>query len=145
MIADLRFHHTGILVRDIEASCREWVSRWCCRIESQVVHDPIQTANVQFLRQPGARQWIELICPDSPESKLAQAARKQPGLHHLCFESDDIESDLRAFSESGMLVVATPVPAVAFGGRRIAWLMGQDRVLTELVEDGPGPLRLSQL
>ena len=32
------------------------------------------------------------------------------------------------------MVIQEPTPAVAFGGRRIAWLMGDDRVLTELVE-----------
>jgi hypothetical protein len=35
-----------------------------------------------------------------------------------------------------MVVIHRPTPAVAFGGRRIAWLTGQDRLLIELIERG---------
>jgi len=34
----------------------------------------------------------------------------------------------------GCLVVAAPVPAVAFGGKRIAWLYAPTRQLLEFVE-----------
>jgi hypothetical protein len=34
------------------------------------------------------------------------------------------------------MIIAAPVPAVAFNGRRIAWLIGRDKLLTELVERG---------
>jgi len=37
----------------------------------------------------------------------------------------------------GFFLIAAPVPAVAFDGRRIAWLLGRDRSLVELVERGP--------
>jgi methylmalonyl-CoA/ethylmalonyl-CoA epimerase len=33
-----------------------------------------------------------------------------------------------------MLILHKPVPAVAFEGRRIAWLMGMDGIPIELVE-----------
>jgi methylmalonyl-CoA/ethylmalonyl-CoA epimerase len=35
-----------------------------------------------------------------------------------------------------MLLLQRPVPAAAFPGRRIAWLMGDDRLPVELVEEG---------
>jgi methylmalonyl-CoA/ethylmalonyl-CoA epimerase len=57
-------------------------------------------------------------------------------LNHLCYAVDDIAAACVFLREKGMLVIQEPVPAVAFPGRRIAWLMGTGNMLTELVEDG---------
>jgi hypothetical protein len=39
--------------------------------------------------------------------------------------------------ESACFVIQNPVPAVAFDGRFIAWLMTPDGLLIEIVERGP--------
>ena len=55
----------------------------------------------------------------------------------------DIERACEQLREQSMMLIAPPVPAVAFGGRRIAWLMDGGCFLVELVEAGPGPLCLA--
>ena len=77
---------------------------------------------------------IELVAPDRPESKLNAAVKKGGGINHLCHSTADIESACQFLQSEGMVIIQEPTPAIAFGGRRIAWLMGDDRVLTELVE-----------
>lgn len=47
---------------------------------------------------------------------------KRVGLHHICYEIDDLESGLQAASAAGFFIVSAPQPAVAFSGRRIAWV-----------------------
>jgi methylmalonyl-CoA/ethylmalonyl-CoA epimerase len=96
----------------------------------------LQTAFVQFLRLGSEVTLLELVAPDGPESKLSVAAKRSRGLHHVCFAVEDIHGTCKRLAEEGMVVVQEPVPAVAFRGRRIAWLMGRSRVLTELVEEG---------
>jgi methylmalonyl-CoA/ethylmalonyl-CoA epimerase len=60
--------------------------------------------------------------------------KKGGGLHHVCYEIDDLESGLRVALETGLVIAAPPAPAVAFGGRRIAWVCSKNRLLMELLE-----------
>jgi len=108
---------------------------------TDVVHDPIQTAYVRFLRLPGDPVFVELVSPDSEESKLAGALKKGGGLNHLCFATDDIERSWSLLRAQGLFPLQRPVAAAAFGGRRIAWFLGRDRMPVELVERG-GPGRV---
>lgn len=131
-----RLHHIGIAVRDLPAAAREMEALLGYRIRSGVIHDPVQTAQVQFLQQEGDPACVELVTPDGPSSRLVGAIKRGGGLNHLCYAVDDIEAACRRLAEGGMLVIHEPVAAVAFPGRRIAWLMGGAGVLTELVEEG---------
>lgn len=55
----------------------------------------------------------------------------------MCYEIDSLESALLKAQEAGYAVVARPTPAVAFGGRRIAWVCSKSRLLMELLERNP--------
>jgi methylmalonyl-CoA/ethylmalonyl-CoA epimerase len=67
---------------------------------------------------------------------LSNALRKGGGLNHLCYATNDIETACRLLRAEQMILLQAPVAAVAFPGRRIAWLMGGDRTPIELVEAG---------
>ncbi len=133
----LTLHHIGILVPDIGAAADQYVSRFGYRIVSEVIHDPVQTAHVQFLAGAEPAPCIELITPDGPTSKLSNALKKGGGLNHLCYVSPDIQDECRRLRAAGMLLLQSPVAAQAFPGRRIAWLMGRDGIPIELVEPEP--------
>ena len=135
----LNLHHIGIAVADISRTTEDYQVRLGCELVGGLFHDPVQTALIQFLRLPGDSVLIELVAPDGPESKLTAAVRKGGGINHLCHSTPDIEAACRLLVEQGMVIIQEPVPAVAFGGRRVAWLAGDDRVLTELVER-PAPI-----
>lgn len=141
----LRLHHIGRLVNDLATSAQEMESRLGYILESAIIEDPAQTALVQFLRQPGACLWLELITPNGPGSKLANALRRGGGLHHLCYEVDDIAAACERMREQTMLMLAAPVPAAAFEGRRIAWFMDRAGLLVELLESDEGPLSLASI
>jgi methylmalonyl-CoA/ethylmalonyl-CoA epimerase len=65
------------------------------------------------------------------------------GLHHLCFEVDDLDSQIRQMRASRSVLARAPLPAVAFDGRRIGWMLTPDRLLVEYLErerlDGSRP------
>jgi methylmalonyl-CoA/ethylmalonyl-CoA epimerase len=137
----LRFHHVGVVVQDIDAQRQFYVESLGYTVRTEVIHDPLQGAFVQFLALPGADHYVELVAPDGPESKLVRASRRGLPLHHLCYATPAIEASLRSLAAAGALVFQEPVPAVAFGGRRIAWLANEAGLLIELVEQGaPGEL-----
>jgi methylmalonyl-CoA/ethylmalonyl-CoA epimerase len=132
----MRLHHTGVVVRDIKRAAGDFVSLWGYRFASGIIHDPLQTAHVQFLSLGDDRPFLELVAPDGPGSKLSVSAKERQGPHHLCYAVSDIEGMCDRLRDYGLFLIQEPVPAVAFPGRRIAWLMDRNRVLTELVEEG---------
>lgn len=137
----LTLHHVGYAVPEIAPVAADYAERYGYEIVTPIIHDPTQTAFVQFVRLGGDSMFLEFVAPDSPNSKLANAVRKGGSLNHLCYAVDNIELTTNRLFESGMMILTAPVSAVAFGGRRIAWLMGRDRIPIELVERGkPGEL-----
>ena len=62
----LRLHHVGMFVADITAARRVYQDRFGYDVHGDVVHDPVQTAYVQFMRLPGDASFLEFIAPDGP-------------------------------------------------------------------------------
>ena len=136
MLADFRTHHVGVLVMDISASRRIYVDSLGYLVRTELFHDPLQTAFVQFLTLPGDSVLLELVGPDGPRSRLSNALKKGGGINHICYSVPDMTVALTALRENGFLVIHPPQPAIAFNGRAIAWLMNRDHLLVELVERG---------
>ncbi len=131
---NLRLHHVGILVKDIPQATADYASRFAYEVKSEVIHDSVQTAFVQFLKLPGESAYLEFVSPDGPASKLTNSLNRGGGLNHLCYATDDIDSACAELRARGMYLLQPPVAAAALPGRRIAWLMGRDRIPIELVE-----------
>jgi methylmalonyl-CoA/ethylmalonyl-CoA epimerase len=138
-------HHIGYLTGDLEAEAARWQADFGYECDGPVHTDPAQTAKVCFLRLPGADHWLELVTPDGPASKLANALRQQTAFHHLCYEVPDVIAAVATLRERGWLPLGSPAPAVAFGGRPVAWVMNERRALIEIVEAGPGPYQQKAL
>ena len=130
-------HHVGFLVQDLAAATAAQMSGFGYVKASEVIHDPTQTVYAQFLRLPGSPTFLELITPDGPQSKVANALRKNPGLHHVCYATTAIEAACEDLRAQGSFIVQQPTAAVAFPGRRVAWLVQGDKLLVELLEKGP--------
>lgn len=127
-------HHFGFVVASISESQTGFSRFYGGAPWSVTVHDPIQRVRVAFLQPPGGSAQIELVEPAADDSPVKRFLGKGGGLHHLCYEVPDIESTLEAARDSGAYVVSPPSPAVAFGGRRIAWVMTPERLLVEFLE-----------
>lgn len=127
----LRLHHVGIAVNSLQEGRRSY-ERLGFTDRSPVYRDSVQGVAVQFIR-PSSDVQIELIEPQSDDSPVMRFLDKHgPGLHHLCYEVEDIDAACAHFREQGAIIACPPVPAVAFEGRRIAFLY--DGNLFELVE-----------
>ncbi len=128
-------HHIGCVVDSIEnriESCR--VSLGSVSV-SQTFEDPIQRSRVAFLDlpTPGAVQ-LELVEPAAADSPVARFLEKGGGLHHLCYEVDDLQRQIQWMKSQRAVLIRSPKPAVAFGGRRIAWMRTRDSLLIEYLE-----------
>jgi methylmalonyl-CoA/ethylmalonyl-CoA epimerase len=130
----LRLHHIGYATAEIAPVAETYVARFGYERSTDVIHDPLQTALVQFLQLPGETTYLEFVAPDGPESKLAATAKRGGGLNHLCYSAAPLEDAIAHLEASGMKLISDPKPAVAFAGRRICWLLGADQLPIELVE-----------
>ena len=130
----LRLHHVGQAVAHIAPAAERLIRAFGYETVTPILHDPLQTAFVQFLRLPSESSYLELVAPDSPASKLTQVARRGGALHHLCYMAGPLEVEIARLEGLGLRLISEPKPAVAFAGRRICWLLGQDQVLTEIIE-----------
>ncbi len=128
-------HHLGFVVKSISDVAEEFAASISARWDGEITHDPIQRVRVAFVKPADLRNPVfELVEPASEASPVSNFLKKGGGLHHVCYEIDDLESGLSEARSAGLITIATPAPAVAFGGRRIAWVCSKRRLLVELLE-----------
>ena len=128
-------HHLGIAVKDIESALGFYQTALGFTVASQVYCDPIQKVKVCFLAsERGRNLTVELISPLEATSPVNGYLSKGIGAYHVCYEVEHLEEALEGLRAKGCVLVAAPVPAVAFNDRRIAWCLTPTRHLVELVE-----------
>jgi methylmalonyl-CoA/ethylmalonyl-CoA epimerase len=129
------FHHVGFVVASIEKSVKGFSESTESEWDGVVTHDPNQGVQVTFLRsKEAANPLIELVEPAGENSPVIPFLKKGGGLHHLCYEVDSLEKQLELIRSKGGLITRQPLPAEAFGGRRIAWVYTKNKLLIEYLE-----------
>lgn len=119
---EAEFEHIGLAVgkiEDVSAALKPIV-------------DPIQKVKIAFLNLNGIK--IELVAPNAEDSPVNGILEKKQTLYHLCYKVPDINVAIQEGKKSGFHCIATPVPAVAFDNKRIAWLYNRFFGLVEIVE-----------
>jgi len=128
----MRLHHAGFVVSSIPTGVEDFSKRLHATWDGKVTHDPRQRVKVCFLQVGDG--LIELVEPAGPDSPVGRFLEKGGGLHHLCYEVDDLDKQLDIMSARGTVITSPPLPAAAFGNRRIAWVMTGQRLLLEFLE-----------
>jgi methylmalonyl-CoA/ethylmalonyl-CoA epimerase len=129
------FHHVGYAVQSIAAIGEEFAKSLGSVWNGEIIHDPLQEAKVAFIfPSAGQAPSIELLEPAGGTSPLHKFLLKGGGLHHVCYEVDCLESQLQQSRSVGCLIVKKPLPAVAFDGRKIAWIYTPQKLLVEYLE-----------
>ena len=126
-----RFHHLGLACRDLARESASWTGLGY-RLEGEVFLDPLQKIRGCFLVGPGPR--LELLTPEGDGSPIEGYLARGTKIYHQAFETDAFASDLDGLTARGRKVTAGPIPAVAFGGRNIAFVLLPTLNLIELIE-----------
>jgi methylmalonyl-CoA/ethylmalonyl-CoA epimerase len=131
----LRLHHVGFVVASIAESMDEFVRSLAGSWDGKVFEDPHQKVKVAFLSTGPADAQIELVEPAEATSPVSRFLEEQGGgLHHVCYEVEDLEREMAKMRSHGAIIAKRPKPAVAFEGRRIAWVITSGKLLVELLE-----------
>ena len=127
-------HHVGLASRNALAESEEWQRTFGLAVVSDLVHDPVQDVRVLFLSDGTSGTLIELVEPASDQSTVGAFLKTTNRFYHVCYEVDDLDGAVREVRARGALIIQDPVPAAAFGGRRIAWCYTRTGNLVELLE-----------
>ena len=127
----LGFHHVGLACTDLDAEERVFAALGYVR-EGPDFEDPAQGVRGRFLVGAGPR--LELLSELPTGTVLGPWLRKGVKMYHVAYEAADLAAADIAVTGLGAKRVVAPVPAVAFGGRCIAFYMMPNGFLLELIE-----------
>jgi methylmalonyl-CoA/ethylmalonyl-CoA epimerase len=98
-----KIHHVGVVVPNLEEAMKFWRDLLGLHVTKS---ETIQDQGVKAaLLQVGASE-IELLEPINPDNGVGKfLAKRGGGLHHLCFETDDVEKELDGARAKGVELI----------------------------------------
>ena len=130
----MKINHIGIAVKSLETALEYYNNNFGYIPEGKIYRDSKQDVKVAFMSAPFNNIRIELIAPLSDESPISNFLDGGGGLNHICYEVEDINESISIFVSGGSKLISGPTPAVAFEGKKIAFLFTKGREIIELVE-----------
>ena len=128
-----RLDHIAVAVPDLQAAIRRFSED--LGIPLTGAEDvPTERTSAAFFPLEGTR--IELVHPMNGEGPIATFLQKRgPGLHHLCFETDDLDGDVARLKDKGYIFLSD-APKPGAHGTRVIFIHPKsfDGVLVELAE-----------
>jgi methylmalonyl-CoA/ethylmalonyl-CoA epimerase len=133
----LAFHHLGVACTDLDREARAYALLGY-RPEGPDFEDAVQGVRGRFLVGGGPR--LELLVSLPGRAVLDPWLTGGSRIYHQAFTTTDLAASHADLRRAGARTVVAPVPATAFGGRRICFVMLRTMALVELVESPPGHL-----
>ncbi len=120
-----RLNHVAIAVPDLEAASAVYRDTLGARV-SEPEDLPDHGVTVVFVTLPNTS--IELVAPLGPDSPLAGFLERHPsgGMHHVCYEVDDITAARDRLKERGARVLGGGQPATGAHGKPVLFLHPKD-------------------
>ena len=130
-----KLNHVAIAVPDLEAAATTYKETLGARV-SEPEPLPEHGVTVIFVDLPNTR--VELLEPLGEASPIARFLEKNPhgGIHHVCYEVEDIISARDRLVSAGMRILGDGEPKIGAHGRPVLFLHPKDMfgTLVELEE-----------
>jgi methylmalonyl-CoA/ethylmalonyl-CoA epimerase len=138
----MKLHHIGKVVENLEKEAEYYRDLFNLATIGDAVFDPIQKVEVLLLTSTcGNAPLIELVRPVGPESPVARFLQKGGGLHHLCFEVEDIQKAIEESRSKGGIILGEVVPGKAHQDSPTVWVYTKQKELVEFIQAGAKPTR----
>jgi methylmalonyl-CoA/ethylmalonyl-CoA epimerase len=127
-----RLNHVAIAVRDIARAAEVYRATLGARV-SEKVPQPEHGVSTVFIALPNTK--IELLEPLGADSPIAKFLERNPdgGIHHICYEVDDILAARDRLVAKGARVLGSGEPKIGAHGKPVLFLHPKD-FLGTLVE-----------
>jgi len=132
-----RIDHVGVAVEDLDAA----IALYEQSFEMELAHrEAVESQGVEAVLLDVGDGHVELLRPLGPETAVGKfLERKGPGLHHVAYAVDDIDSTLERLAAAGLELIDGEA-RVGIRESRVAFLHPRSTggVLTEIVEPAGG-------
>jgi len=120
-----RLNHVAIAVRDIAEAANVY-RRAFGAVVSEPVPQPDHGVTTVFITLPNTK--IELIAPLGNDSPIAKFLERHPegGIHHVCYEVDDIRLVRDKLKAQGTRVLGDGEPKLGAHGKPVLFLHPKD-------------------
>ena len=127
-----RLNHVAIAVADLAAAAKIYRETLGAKV-SEPISLPPHGVTVVFVELPNTK--IELLEPLGAASPIAKFLERNPegGIHHICYEVDDILTARDALRKAGARVLGDGEPKIGAHGKPVLFLHPKD-LLGTLVE-----------
>ena len=120
-----RLNHVAIAVPDLEAATTTYRDTLGATVSEQKVEQE-HGVTVVFVELPNTK--IELLHPLDENSPIASFLNKNPsgGMHHICYEVDDIIQARDQMKSEGARVLGDGEPKIGAHGKPVLFLHPRD-------------------
>ncbi len=120
-----RFNHVAIAVPDLAAATATYRDTLGAEVSAPLAQ-PEHGVTVAFVTLPNTK--VELLEPLGPDSPIAKFLERNPagGVHHLCFEVDDIIAARARLAAGGARVLGDGEPKLGAHGKPVIFLHPKD-------------------
>ena len=128
-----RIDHIGVAVEDLDGAIALYEELLGMPVQHR---ETVDDQGVEAVLLGVGEGHVELLRPLAPDTEVGRfLARSGPGLHHVAYRTDDIDSALDAVRGAGLQLIDER-PRTGVRGSRVAFLHPKSTggVLTELVE-----------
>ncbi len=124
-----RLNHVAIATGDLEKAVSVYRDMLGAKV-SAAVPQPDHGVVTVFVELPGTK--IELLTPLGDNSPIANFLARNPGggVHHLCFEVDDIRAARDALLAKGARLAGDAEPKIGAHGKPVLFLHPKDFIGT---------------
>ncbi|MDJ1006807.1 MAG: methylmalonyl-CoA epimerase [Paracoccaceae bacterium] len=130
-----RLNHVAIAVPDLDAAAAQYRDTLGAKVGAPQ-DEPDHGVTVVFIELPNTK--VELLSPLGEGSPIAGFLDKNPsgGIHHICYEVDDIIAARDTLKASGARVLGDGEPKIGAHGKPVLFLHPKDftGTLVELEE-----------
>ena len=107
-----KIHHVGIVVRSLDEAYAFYRDALSLPVHKEAI---IQDQGVRAALLTIGESEVELLEPIAPGTGVARFLEQRgEGLHHLCFETDDVNEELETAKRRGVrLIDQQPRPGLA--------------------------------
>ena len=120
-----RLNHVAIAVKDLHAAAAVYRDTLGATV-SEVVPQPDHGVSTIFITLPNTK--IELLEPLGDNSPIAKFLERntEGGIHHICYEVDDIEAASSQLVAKGARVLGDGKPKIGAHGKPVLFLHPKD-------------------
>ena len=120
-----RLNHVAIAVRDIAKASEVYRNTLGAEVSAKVPQ-PEHGVSTVFITLPNTK--IELLEPLGADSPIAKFLERNPdgGIHHICYEVDDIKAARDRLLSRGARVLGSGEPKIGAHGKPVLFLHPKD-------------------